>query len=51
MKAIQPPIRGDGSYEYDDTNPDHLIGRSKLGYVFRAKRKRDQKIVALIVSR
>jgi serine/threonine protein kinase len=52
MEDIQPPpLRGDGAYEYDDTNPDHLIGRSKFGYVFRAKRKLDQKIVALTISR
>ena len=28
-----------------------MIGRSKFGYVFRAKRKYDQKIVALTISR
>ena len=52
METIHPPpLRGDGAYDYDDTNPDHLIGRSKFGYVFKAQRKDDQKIFALTISR
>ena len=52
MEAIQPcPLRGDGAYDYYDTKPDHLIGRSKFEYVFRGERMHDQKIAALIVSK
>jgi hypothetical protein len=51
MEASQPPLKGEGAYDYNRKKTDDLIGRGGFGYVFRAIRKHDQQIFAIKISR
>ena len=39
MEGSQPPLKGEGAYDYNRKKTVDLIGRGGFGYVFRAIRK------------
>jgi hypothetical protein len=51
MEKSQPPLKGEGAYDYNPRKKDDLIGSGGFGNVFRAIRKHDQQIFAIKISK
>ena len=51
MEKSQPPLKGEGAYDFNPRKKDDLIGSGGFGYVFRAIRKHDQQIFAIKISK
>ncbi len=51
MEKSQPPLKGNGAYDYNPRKSDDFIAKGGFGYVFRAIRMHDQQIFAIKISK
>jgi serine/threonine protein kinase len=51
MEKSQPPLKGDGAYDFNRKRSADFIAKGGFGYVFKAIRKHDQQIFAIKISK